>query len=110
MLIGLLGAWLKRSRHRLPQLNQPQTRKSNSFVLFGGRSDVYPLKTSVRIIDFVDIGHPALALMWDKHQRGYQIMGYGAPASAVNDNMEIDLIPHGAPSVIPKAGMQVGTN
>jgi hypothetical protein len=37
----------------------------------------------VRIIDFVDTGHPALLRMWDKRQRGYRAMGYrvgsGAP-------------------------------
>ena len=33
-------------------------------------------KTSVRIIDFVDAGHPALLRMWDKRQRGYRAMGY----------------------------------
>lgn len=33
-------------------------------------------KTDVRIIDFVDIGHPALRRMWDKRQRGYRAMGY----------------------------------
>jgi len=30
----------------------------------------------VRIIDFVDTGHPALLRMWDKRQRGYTAMGY----------------------------------
>ena len=33
-------------------------------------------KTDVRIIDFVDTGHPALVRMWDKRQRGYRAMGY----------------------------------
>lgn len=33
-------------------------------------------KTDVRIIDFVDTGHPALVRMWDKRQRGYRTMGY----------------------------------
>ncbi len=33
-------------------------------------------KTDVRIIDFVDAGHPALMRMWDKRQRGYRAMGY----------------------------------
>jgi superfamily II DNA or RNA helicase len=33
-------------------------------------------KTGVRIIDFVDTGHPALLRMWDKRRRGYQAMGY----------------------------------
>ncbi|MBB2486640.1 DEAD/DEAH box helicase family protein [Mitsuaria sp. WAJ17] len=33
-------------------------------------------KTDVRIIDFIDTGHPALLRMWDKRQRGYRAMGY----------------------------------
>lgn len=33
-------------------------------------------KTNVRIVDFVDMGHPALLRMWDKRQRGYRAMGY----------------------------------
>ena len=39
-------------------------------------------KTDVRIIDFVDIGHPALRRMWDKGQRGYRAMGYSIRADA----------------------------
>lgn len=33
-------------------------------------------KTDVRIIDFVDTGHPALRRVWDKRQRGYRTMGH----------------------------------
>jgi superfamily II DNA or RNA helicase len=33
-------------------------------------------KTAVKIIDFVDTGHPALLRMWEKRQRGYRAMGY----------------------------------
>ena len=33
-------------------------------------------KTNVRIIDFVDTGHPALLRRWDKQQCGYRAMGY----------------------------------
>jgi len=33
-------------------------------------------KNDVRIVDFVDAGHPALLRMWDKRQRGYRSMGY----------------------------------
>lgn len=33
-------------------------------------------KTNIRIIDFVDSGHPALLRMWEKRQRGYRAMGY----------------------------------
>ncbi len=38
-------------------------------------------KTDVRIIDFVDTGHPALLRMWGKRQRGYRAMGYRVGAS-----------------------------
>ncbi len=33
-------------------------------------------KTDVRIINFVDTGHPALLRMRDKRQRSYRAMGY----------------------------------
>jgi superfamily II DNA or RNA helicase len=33
-------------------------------------------KTTVKIIDFVDSGHPALVRMWAKRQVGYRAMGY----------------------------------
>ena len=33
-------------------------------------------KSAVRIVDFVDTGHPALMRMWAKRQRGYRAMGY----------------------------------
>lgn len=33
-------------------------------------------KTNVRILDFVDTGHPVLVRMWEKRQRGYRAMGY----------------------------------
>ncbi len=33
-------------------------------------------KTDVRVVDFVDSGHPVLLRMWDKRQRGYRAMGY----------------------------------
>jgi superfamily II DNA or RNA helicase len=39
-------------------------------------------KTDVRIIDFVDMGHPALLRMWEKRQRGYRAMGYRIAAIA----------------------------
>lgn len=38
-------------------------------------------KTDVRIVDFVDTGHPALLKMWDKRQRGYRAMGYRISSS-----------------------------
>lgn len=33
-------------------------------------------KEDVRVIDFVDIDHPALMRMWEKRRRGYRAMGY----------------------------------
>jgi superfamily II DNA or RNA helicase len=39
-------------------------------------------KTRVRVIDFVDAGHPALLSMWERRQRGYHAMGYRFPATA----------------------------
>lgn len=33
-------------------------------------------KSDVRILDFVDTGHPGLLRMWDKRQAGYRAMGY----------------------------------
>lgn len=33
-------------------------------------------KSDVRIIEFIDAGHPVLMRMWDKRQRGYRAMGY----------------------------------
>ncbi|MDO8768686.1 MAG: DEAD/DEAH box helicase family protein [Burkholderiaceae bacterium] len=38
-------------------------------------------KTDVRIIDFVDTGHPALLRMWEKRQVGYRAMGYRVSTS-----------------------------
>jgi superfamily II DNA or RNA helicase len=52
-------------------------------------------KSDVRIIDFVDTGHPALLRMWDKRQRGYRAMGYrvgadsGGNAGAVPDDRDV---------------------
>jgi superfamily II DNA or RNA helicase len=40
-------------------------------------------KTNVRIIDFVDTGHPTLLRMWKKRQRGYKAMGYRISAGNI---------------------------
>jgi len=32
-------------------------------------------ESGVRIIDFVDTGHPALLRTWEERQRGYRAMG-----------------------------------
>jgi superfamily II DNA or RNA helicase len=45
-------------------------------------------KTHVRIIDFVDAGHPALLRMWGKRQRGYQAIGYSVPAAPISDSLD----------------------
>lgn len=52
-------------------------------------------KTDVRIIDFVDTGHPALLRMWDKRQRGYRVMGYrlGADSSSDDGVLPFDGLP-----------------
>ena len=39
-------------------------------------------KDDVRIVDFVDTGHPALMRMWDKRQNGYRAMGYRISAAS----------------------------
>jgi superfamily II DNA or RNA helicase len=43
-------------------------------------------KSDVRIIDFVDTGHPALLRMWDKRQRGYRAMGYRMGPDSCGDS------------------------
>jgi len=45
-------------------------------------------KTSVRIIDFVDAGHPALLRMWERRQRGYKTMGYQFSATIVGHKLD----------------------
>ena len=46
-------------------------------------------KTDVRIIDFVDAGHPALLRMWDKRQRGYRAMGYRVGSEDATGDLEV---------------------
>jgi len=57
-------------------------------------------KADVRIIDFVDTGHPALLRMWEKRQRGYRAMGYrvGVDASDGQASMEDVEVPGLVPS------------
>jgi superfamily II DNA or RNA helicase len=38
-------------------------------------------KTDVRILDFIDAGHPTLTRMWEKRLRGYKAMGYEVGAT-----------------------------
>ncbi|WP_277373385.1 DEAD/DEAH box helicase family protein [Pseudomonas sp. AA-38] len=46
-------------------------------------------KADVRIIDFIDSGHPALLRMWSKRQAGYKAMGYEFADSSIS----IELLP-----------------
>ncbi len=57
-------------------------------------------KADVRIIDFVDTGHPALLRLWEKRQRGYRAMGYrvGLDASSGHASMEDVEVPGFVPS------------
>jgi superfamily II DNA or RNA helicase len=48
-------------------------------------------KHHVRIIDFIDAGHPALLCMWERRRRGYQAMGYRISADAVSDALAFDM-------------------
>ncbi len=45
----------------------------------------HAIKIDVRIIDFVDTGHPVLLRMWDKRQRGYRAMGYRVGSDDLSD-------------------------
>lgn len=51
----------------------------------------YAGKHHVRIIDFIDAGHPALLRMWERRRRGYQAMGYQISADAVSDALAFDM-------------------
>lgn len=53
-------------------------------------------KTCVRVIDFIDTGHPALLRMWGKRQRGYQAMGYRVPAAEIGAQLGLDMQTDGA--------------
>lgn len=48
-------------------------------------------KDSVRIIDFVDTGHPALARMWERRQRGYLAMDYRMVATTERGTLDMNL-------------------
>ncbi|HEU6454669.1 MAG TPA: DEAD/DEAH box helicase [Roseateles sp.] len=47
-------------------------------------------KTRVRVIDFVDSGHPALLRMWDKRRRGYQAVGYRIGSTDTGAHLAFD--------------------
>ncbi|MEK7435944.1 MAG: DEAD/DEAH box helicase, partial [Pseudomonadota bacterium] len=44
-------------------------------------------KIDVRIVDFVDTGHPVLLRMWDRRRRGYKAMGYRIRESLAIDHI-----------------------
>jgi superfamily II DNA or RNA helicase len=44
-------------------------------------------KADVRIIDFVDTGHPGLMRMWSRRQLGYRAMGYRIESSNSNERL-----------------------
>lgn len=46
-------------------------------------------KADVRIIDFVDTGHPALLRMWVRRQRGYRAMGYRVYSEGVSSRLSV---------------------
>ena len=59
---------------------------------YAGRLNrAYATKADVRIIDFVDTGHPALLRMWDKRQRGYRTMGYRMAEQSVLSTQSPDV-------------------
>ncbi|WP_459570135.1 TOTE conflict system archaeo-eukaryotic primase domain-containing protein [Cupriavidus sp. 8B] len=48
-------------------------------------------KAGVRVLDFVDTGHPALLRMWERRQRGYRAMGYRLRVPGQEVEPELDL-------------------
>jgi hypothetical protein len=42
------------------------------------------VKTSVRIIDWLDLGHPITQRMWERRLRGYRAMGYALLADQLS--------------------------
>lgn len=57
-------------------LAMPVSRKGTLQQYAGRLHREQASKINVRIIDFVDTGHPALLRMWEKRQRGYRAMRY----------------------------------
>ncbi|HBP1357769.1 TPA: DEAD/DEAH box helicase family protein [Pseudomonas aeruginosa] len=57
-------------------LAMPISWKGNLQQYAGRLHREHASKTDVRIVDFVDAGHPALLRMWGKRQAGYRAMGY----------------------------------
>ncbi|MHA6848762.1 TOTE conflict system archaeo-eukaryotic primase domain-containing protein [Ralstonia syzygii] len=46
-------------------------------------------KSGVRVLDYVDGGHPALLRMWERRQRGYRAMGYHIRAPGEELQLEL---------------------
>jgi superfamily II DNA or RNA helicase len=63
-------------------------------------------KADVRIIDFVDTGHPALLRMWEKRQRGYRAMGYRVGVEASNGQASMADVE--VPGLVPFEQLFVG--
>lgn len=63
-------------------------------------------KTRVRIIDFVDAGHPALLRMWERRKRGYQAMGYRIPPTGISDNPDFEMVLPGKARIGPREPAQ----
>ena len=59
---------------------------AGSRIVTGMRHDIAStaVMTDVRIIDFVDSGHPALLHMWDKRQRCDRAMEYKTYAAGID--------------------------
>lgn len=68
--------------NRLVVLAMPISWKGTLAQYAGRLHREHDSKSSARIADFVDEGHPALLRMWERHQRGYQAMGYRVVPSA----------------------------
>lgn len=77
-------------------LAMPVSRKGTVQQYAGRLHREHAAKTDVRIMDFVDTGHPALLRMWDKRQRGCRTMGYRiAEAPTVMQVMPQSVHPNG---------------
>lgn len=102
-VIGLAGAGMVTASGRVDvaQLRLPGTGSIDTVALHAGHADIqlkgvgdvdawkgtlqqyagrlhrgHAGKTGVRVLDYVDGGHPVLLRMWEKRQRGYRAMGY----------------------------------
>jgi superfamily II DNA or RNA helicase len=63
-------------------------------------------KGEVRVIDFVDTGHPALLRMWEKRQRGYRAMGYRVGPDSSDGRASMEDVE--APGLVPSKQLFAG--